>query len=86
MSTMSDSSLHSWTCDGILSPAKDGPSFALIVLNQPVTRPDILKRLWQNARVKICADGGGNRLHDTLQNLKGGLDGTADGVVDLREA
>lgn len=83
---MSDSSLHSWTCDGILSPANDVPSFALIVLNQPVTRPDILKRLWQNARVKICADGGGNRLHDTLRNLKGGLDGMREGTEDLREA
>lgn len=80
------SNAHRWTCNGILCPATSGPSFALIVLNQPVTRPDILQRLWQNARVKICADGGGNRLHDTLQSLKGGLDGKCDGVADLREA
>ena len=84
---MADSSnAHRWTCNGILCPATSGPSFALIVLNQPVTRPDILQRLWQNARVKICADGGGNRLHDTLQSLKGGLNGKYDGVADLREA
>lgn len=84
---MTDSSnSHAWTCNGILSPAEDGRSFALIILNQPVTRPDILQRLWQNARIKICADGGGNRLHDTLQELKGGIDGKGDGVVDLREA
>ncbi|GHJ88046.1 hypothetical protein NliqN6_4448 [Naganishia liquefaciens] len=84
---MTDSaSVHNWTCNGIFGPAGDSPSFALIVLNQPVTRPDILQRLWQNARVKICADGGGNRLHDTLQHLKGGLEGKSQGIVDLRDA
>ncbi|KAK9238527.1 thiamine pyrophosphokinase [Lipomyces kononenkoae] len=40
--------------------------FALIVLNQPVTDLDMLDRVWSNAAVKICADGGTNRLYGAL--------------------
>lgn len=79
---------QSWTCDGILNQTATSNTFALIILNQPVTRPDILRQLWQSAKIKICADGGGNRLHDTLRTFRGSLDGTekAEGDdSDLRE-
>lgn len=85
---MSDTIDQSWTCDGILDQSSTGNTFALIILNQPVTRPDILRRLWQSAQIKICADGGGNRLHDTLRTFRGSLEGIeqSDGeVTDLRE-
>lgn len=85
---MSEPIDQSWTCDGILNPSSTGNTFALIILNQPVTRPDILRRLWQSAQIKICADGGGNRLHDTLRMFRGSLEVTEglDGAVsDLRE-
>lgn len=82
-------SMQSWTCDGVLGRTGTSDAFALIILNQPVTRPDILRRLWQSAQVKICADGGGNRLHDTLRAFKGSLDGEDDSrrdvVSDLRD-
>ncbi|KZF20736.1 Thiamin pyrophosphokinase [Xylona heveae TC161] len=40
--------------------------FALLILNQPITDIPVFERLWENAAVKICADGGANRLHDLL--------------------
>lgn len=33
------------------------PNTCLIILNQPITLP-FFKRLWSNAKVKICGDGG----------------------------
>ncbi|KAK9370494.1 thiamine pyrophosphokinase [Lipomyces kononenkoae] len=54
----------------ILLPAgdqkKEMKPFALIVLNQPITDLDMLDRVWRNAAVKICADGGTNRLYAAL--------------------
>ena len=48
--------------------------YALIILNQPFPFP-LLHKLWQSSAWKCCADGGANRLHDTLKAEK----------VDLRE-
>ncbi|KAK9372984.1 thiamine pyrophosphokinase [Lipomyces chichibuensis] len=53
----------------ILLPPGDNvtvKTFALIVLNQPITDLDMLDRVWSNAAVKICADGGTNRLFAAL--------------------
>lgn len=37
----------------------------LIILNQPIPfSPAQFKRLWNNCQIKICADGGANRLRD----------------------
>ncbi|KAJ9121988.1 hypothetical protein QFC24_004571 [Naganishia onofrii] len=67
------SAIQQWSCTGLLSADETSTEcnpFALIILNQPVTRPDILQRLWHTAGVKICADGGGNRVHDTFQSFR----------------
>ncbi|KAK9322339.1 thiamine pyrophosphokinase [Lipomyces orientalis] len=52
----------------LLPPGENGnvKPFALIVLNQPITDLDMLDRIWSNAAVKICADGGTNRLYAAL--------------------
>ncbi|KAJ9113663.1 hypothetical protein QFC22_005972 [Naganishia vaughanmartiniae] len=73
MSAKTDSNTQRWSCADLLSSdatSTDSNPFALIILNQPVTRPDVLQRLWHTAGVKICADGGGNRIHDTFQSFR----------------
>ena len=42
-----------------------GSRTALIILNQPFSRP-LLCRLWNASDWRCCADGGANRLHDLL--------------------
>lgn len=38
---------------------------ALIILNQPIEIEDsVFQRLWHSSRIRVCADGGANRLHD----------------------
>ncbi|TFK27212.1 thiamine pyrophosphokinase Thi80 [Coprinopsis marcescibilis] len=65
---------------------------SLIILNQPFTL-DLIQRVWQSSRWRACADGGANRLYDTLQNdenrvkylpdlIKGDLDSLR---LDVRE-
>ncbi|KAI0173128.1 thiamine pyrophosphokinase [Hypoxylon sp. FL1284] len=39
-----------------------GWSFALIVLNQPITDEDLFKDLWGIAKTRVAADGGANRI------------------------
>ena len=43
-----------------------GSRTALIILNQPFSRP-LLCRLWNASDWHCCADGGANRLHDLLR-------------------
>lgn len=66
------------------------PGFALIVLNQPLPHHLVVtKRLWENARTHIAADGGANclfdaagqhdeRSFDNLQTIIGDLDSLTD--------
>ncbi|EJD06394.1 Thiamin pyrophosphokinase [Fomitiporia mediterranea MF3/22] len=48
---------------------------ALIILNQPFSSP-LLLRVWKVCQWRACADGGANRLYDTLQ-ANPGLDSDA---------
>ncbi|TKA49847.1 hypothetical protein B0A55_13206, partial [Friedmanniomyces simplex] len=41
---------------------------ALIILNSPIPDHEYLRRLYNHASLRICADGGANRLHDLLTN------------------
>ena len=54
----------------ICSLAKRG-SFALIILNNvmPIISNGVIDRLWDNCRVRVCSDGGANRLFDYNQEL-----------------
>ncbi|KAJ9096821.1 hypothetical protein QFC21_005092 [Naganishia friedmannii] len=73
MSSVPKFDTQRWSCAGLLSPdttSTETNPFALIILNQPVTRPDILQSLWHTAGVRICADGGGNRIHDTFRSFR----------------
>lgn len=48
----------------------------LIILNQEIVIGDIFLKLWNNFGIKICADGGANRLYDFFvknEDLRSGL-------------
>ncbi|GLU07397.1 hypothetical protein SLE2022_243570 [Rubroshorea leprosula] len=45
----------------------DGQSYALVVLNQRL--PRFTPLLWKHARIRLCADGGANRLYDEMPQL-----------------
>ncbi|KAJ3385194.1 cAMP-dependent protein kinase subunit [Lobulomyces angularis] len=47
---------------------KETYKFNLIILNQPICKIELLKKLWDAATIKICADGGANRLFDNFTN------------------
>ncbi|KAF1811790.1 thiamine pyrophosphokinase [Eremomyces bilateralis CBS 781.70] len=38
----------------------------LLLLNQPIYRPDLLFQLWENSLARVCADGAANRLFDAF--------------------
>jgi len=47
-------------------PADDAEPLALIVLNTPIPSEyrKMFLHLWQNASLRVCADGGANRVLD----------------------
>ncbi|RIA97986.1 thiamine pyrophosphokinase 1-like protein [Glomus cerebriforme] len=64
-----------------------GSPYILIILNQPIKcRDDIFHILWENAHLRICADGGANQLYDTFKGIyipnyiRGDLDSLRDDV------
>ena len=48
-------------------------NYCLIMVNSESMDPSIATKLWDNFNVKICADGGANRLYDGLLPEKRGL-------------
>ncbi|UZJ55159.1 hypothetical protein CBS101457_004479 [Exobasidium rhododendri] len=66
-------------------------SFAAILLNQPVSPVyrRTIKELWERASLRLCADGGANRLFDEYgddislpHEIRGDLDSLRDDVKD----
>lgn len=49
---------------GILSSSKASSKQALIVLNQKLPDAHLFERIWAQCDVRVCADGGANRLFD----------------------
>ncbi|BEJ05198.1 hypothetical protein CcaverHIS641_0210150 [Cutaneotrichosporon cavernicola] len=59
--------LKTWPHVGLLSDRPSRQLFAMIILNQPITRRDTLMRVWYASTLRYCADGGANRLYDALE-------------------
>ncbi|KAI5008948.1 hypothetical protein ZWY2020_009996 [Hordeum vulgare] len=54
-------------------PAKTpANNYTLVVLNQQL--PRFMPRLWAQAKMRICADGGANRVFDEMSQMKNDLD------------
>ncbi|KAK9456506.1 thiamine pyrophosphokinase [Dipodascopsis uninucleata] len=47
--------------------AKGKEPYALVILNQPIGELEVFKRVWRNASIRVCADGGANRLYESLE-------------------
>ncbi|CAO3627075.1 unnamed protein product [Cunninghamella blakesleeana] len=56
-----------WSPANILAKNFKANPFCLIILNQPLTRLDTFTRLWNNATLKVVADGGSNCLYDAFK-------------------
>lgn len=41
-----------------------GSDQGLIILNQPITNGTVFKRVWLYSTIRVCADGGANRLYE----------------------
>lgn len=51
------------------SDQQNARKYALIILNQPFSLL-LLQKLWHSTHWHCCADGGANRLHDVLSELR----------------
>ena len=69
----------------INNDSKEQPTTALIVLNSPIARPPsrLFEKLWDLSSVRICADGGANRLYEaTADNRKRWIPNRIRGDLD----
>ncbi|KAK2990616.1 hypothetical protein RJ640_019896 [Escallonia rubra] len=66
-------------------PADNGPAltYALVLLNQRL--PRFTPLLWKHAQLRLCADGGANRLFDEYKPdvIKGDMDSIRTEVLDF---
>ncbi|KAI0806020.1 thiamine pyrophosphokinase Thi80 [Irpex lacteus] len=58
-----------WNLPFLEANPKTEQKYALIILNQPFSFR-LLQRLWQNSSWHCCADGGANRLLDTVSKAE----------------
>ncbi|KAL1413673.1 thiamine pyrophosphokinase [Vanrija albida] len=58
--------IRTWSPVGLLGDRPGRTNYAMIILNQQITRRDTLYRAWAASTVRFCADGGANRLYDAL--------------------
>lgn len=66
-----EASPREWDLGEILAPVAKGTTrvpFALVLLNTPIPRDHwrAFLRLWRHASFRVCADGGANRLLDSV--------------------
>ncbi|KAI8801933.1 hypothetical protein BJ742DRAFT_835008 [Cladochytrium replicatum] len=54
--------------DSLNARANGATERALIILNQPLGKTATFERLWNNTSMRICADGGANRLFDAFSS------------------
>jgi len=93
---------HEQTGDGVGTSTQ---TVVLLILNTPCLTPEFLKsgsslfrRLWDLSSMKVCADGGANRLHDASVSsayhkrddflpdlIRGDLDSLRDDVKEFYE-
>lgn len=76
----------------VRASANDGTRFAAIILNQPVSTAHraLVERVWQSATLRLCADGGANRLYDCYgdqtalpHEIRGDLDSLRQNVREV---
>ncbi|KAG0150089.1 hypothetical protein CROQUDRAFT_682715 [Cronartium quercuum f. sp. fusiforme G11] len=81
-----------WSTPNLLSPTEEKRRTCLIILNTSIStlQPERFHNLWTSADLRICADGGANRLHDFDPELelrpdyiKGDLDSLRPSVREL---
>ncbi|QLQ78247.1 hypothetical protein HG537_0A04940 [Torulaspora globosa] len=54
---------HRFDLKGFIKPASKSRS-ALLILNQKINIPSVFLKLWAAFKLKVCADGGANRLYE----------------------
>ncbi|KAI9596709.1 thiamine pyrophosphokinase [Syncephalis fuscata] len=57
----------SWHFTQYLSKNSTTDRYALVILNQPL-KTRYLDLLWKRATIRLCADGGANRLYEAIQS------------------
>ncbi|CAG8482940.1 12148_t:CDS:2 [Funneliformis mosseae] len=84
--TTTNEATFDWKISEFLRKKGKRAPYSIIILNQPILRRNIFKTLWENADIKICADGGANHVYDAFKDeyipnyIRGDLDSLRDDV------